>query len=774
MKSLTKYTSLFIALLLMLWGTACSDPKVPTFDPNPPAGGGDQQTYPVGVSAVPQHPKPDESVTIYFRADASSPLYNYKGDVYLHLGVVDGDTWLYVPAKWEENLSKCKMTPKADNVWMLTLGPTIRKWFSVSDTQPIPRIGVVVRNEQANAKGVQHDVFIPVADPLLTQGSVQNEPLPEGKELGINIEGDNRVTLVLYDRDNTGKHYDSAYVMGSFNNWSRSAQSLMKRDEAKGVWWLTLDNVSTATPQAFQYYLVGYDKTVRIADPFAPMVLMPDDKYIPASTYPGLTTYPEQGMGEPVSLLTATNDDYVWKHSQSFVSPAADELIIYELLIRDFSDKGNVRGVIENLDYIQSLGVNAIELMPIQEFDGNNSWGYNPCFYFAMDKAYGTANDYKELIDLCHQRGIAVILDVVYNHATGLNPMAKLYWDSSANRPMASNPWFNTEAPHPYSVFVDFNHESTLTQAFVKRNLRYLMQTLKIDGFRFDLSKGFTQQHSTEATAANYDASRVKILDGYRQAIQAVNPKAYVIMEHFAEPKEEREMSDKGMMMWRNMNHPFAQAAMGYSQGSSFLGLDAMLNGMPQNSAWVGYMESHDEERVAYKQQAFGVQVVKNDRQLATDRLMLDAAFLLLSRGPKMVWQFGELGYDIGIETGGRTGQKPSYLNRKTEPQRQRLYQMYQTLINFRKSHQALYHTTPPLDAYLWQVSDENWQRLRVMCMQQGSTKILLVGNFDTQNEQVYNFEDNAVWCDVLEANKPYTTSVKISPNSFRLFKTCP
>ena len=148
-------------------------------------------------------------------------------------------------------------------------------------------------------------------------------------------------------------------------------------------------------------------------------------------------------------------------------------MVIYELLLRDFTQTGDLAGAMSKLPYLKKMGVNAIELMPVQEFDGNDSWGYNPCFFFAMDKAYGTKKMYKEFIDACHKEGMAVILDVVYNHATGNHPFAKLYWEG--DKTAACNPYFNVEAPHPFSVFHDFNHESELVRKFVKRNLQFLL-----------------------------------------------------------------------------------------------------------------------------------------------------------------------------------------------------------------------------------------------------------------------------------------------------------
>lgn len=99
------------------------------------------------------------------------------------------------------------------------------------------------------------------------------------------------------------------------------------------------------------------------------------------------------------------------------------------MLFRDFTGtegeangNGTVRKAIEKIPYLKGLGINAVELMPIMEFNGNNSWGYNTNFYFAPDKAYGTHEDYKEFIDKCHEEGIAVILDIVFNQSDGLHP----------------------------------------------------------------------------------------------------------------------------------------------------------------------------------------------------------------------------------------------------------------------------------------------------------------------------------------------------------------
>ena len=101
--------------------------------------------------------------------------------------------------------------------------------------------------------------------------------------------------------------------------------------------------------------------------------------------------------------------------------------MVYEVLIRDFDANRNYQDLINKIDYFKNLKINAIELMPVMEFEGNESWGYNTSFHMALDKFYGTGDKLKEFIDLCHQNGIAVILDVALNHAFGRNPMVRMW-----------------------------------------------------------------------------------------------------------------------------------------------------------------------------------------------------------------------------------------------------------------------------------------------------------------------------------------------------------
>ena len=642
----------------------------------------------------------------------------------MHIGVVSEGTWLFVPADWAENTDKCKMTSTEANVWSITLTPNIREWFGSGKT-PVNRLGIVIRNADGSKKGVESDSFIEVTDTKyegFVPGEIKTAAVPAGMVEGINVVDNSTVTLVLYDKDTNGNHKDFAHVVGDFNNWtlSNDEKSQMYRDDTSGCWWITLTGLDASKEYAFQYYVGTKEgEVIRLADAYAEKILDPDnDKYIPASTYSESMAYPEGGVGI-VSTFKIQKDSYNWKVND-FKIANPEQLVIYELHLRDFTASSDINGAMGKLSYLKAMGVNAIELMPVQEFDGNDSWGYNPCFFFAMDKAYGTKAMYKQFIDACHEAGMAVIFDVVYNHATGNNPFAKLYWNG--DKTAKNNPYFNVEAPHPYSVFHDFNHESPLVRKFVKRNLQFLLKEYKVDGFRFDLTKGFTQTSSTEGTASNYDGKRVAILKDYNAAIKETKNDAYVILEHFCDSKEEKELAADGMHLWRNLNNAYCQSAMGYSQDSSFGGL------YEETPAWVGFMESHDEERMAYKQTQWGDGVLKTDLKARMEQLELNTTFFLTVPGPKMVWQFGEMGYDISIEENGRTGKKPLHWEYLDNADRKELHDVYVDLMKLRNDYPELFSSSAALT---WKVGTADWNNGRSLLLESvAGKKLVVVGNF--------------------------------------------
>jgi glycosidase len=498
------------------------------------------------------------------------------------------------------------------------------------------------------------------------------------------------------------------YVVGEFNNWQTTTAGLMNKtatldtDAATGRWWVRVDGLTPGQEYAYQFLVDGQ---LRVADPYSEKILdAENDKYIPAVTYPGLKAYPTGSTTGIVSVLQTNQAAYAWKVT-NFKKPARTNMVVYELLVRDFTARHDYQTLKDTLNYIQRLGVNTIELMPINEFDGNDNWGYSPCFYFAPDKYYGTKDALKALIDECHRRGIAVVLDMVLNHSTGLSPMVQLYGNITTG-PTADNPWFNVVPTHPYNVYNDLNHESAYTRYFSKNVIKFWLQEYHIDGYRYDLAGGFSQVVKTEATYGKYDQTRVDIWKDYYNAQMSADSTSYPILELFSDvaspsnPLDEgKVLSDYGLMVWGNMNGSYTQAAMGYKDGWD---LSFGYYGDQGGRGWgkpnsIGYMESHDEERMQFKNKAYGnASGSYSTKDLATGlkRDEMSAALFFSQPGPRMVWQFGELGYDYSINTctdgttvqeACRTAAKPIRWDYQQDANRQHLYNTYKAMATLKQ-----------------------------------------------------------------------------------------
>ncbi len=604
--------------------------------------------------------------------------------------------------------------------------------------------------------------------------------LPNGVRDGINYEpGDTSVTLVLRA---PGK--SKASVIGEFNNWTQTVSHVMNKTPDGKFFWLRLHPLTPGTEYAYQYIV---DDTIRIADPYAEKILDPNnDQYITASTYPGLKPYPA-GQTGIVSVLQTAKPAYNWAVN-SFNRPDKRGLVVYELLLRDFVAAHNWKTLMDSLNYLKTLGINAIELMPFNEFEGNLSWGYNPSFYFAADKYYGPENTLKRFIDSCHSKGIAVIMDIALNHSFGQSPMVQLYWDDVNNRPSASSPWYNPVPKHAFNVGYDMNHSTEHTKYFTSRVMEHWLKEYKIDGFRFDLSKGFTQTQTCDNNGGNcdvgawgnYDASRVALWKAYYDTTQLKSPGSYAILEHFAANQEEIELSNYGLLLWGHLNHQYSQAAMGHPVEWDF------SNVLHSARNWtkphlVSYMESHDEERIVYRNINFGNSFGSyniRDTATALKRMELAASFFFTIPGPKMIWQFGELGYDYSINycTNGtinndcRLDNKPIRWDYLNDPRRKSVYNVYSRLINLR--HHPWYK-----EVFLSGSVDKNLGgAIKTMRIYSGdSSQIVVVGNFGTNAQSAtVTFPVSGTWFDYLQ-NSTFTAtgnlqSVSLLPGEYRVF----
>ncbi len=463
------------------------------------------------------------------------------------------------------------------------------------------------------------------------------------------VDGLNYSTASSYVFQLTAPGKQHVFLLCPENNYEIDLNYQLKKSRDETKFWIELPATLFDNGKNTYQYLV--DGLIKIADPYSEVVLDPaNDGGVPADVLAGLPTYPEAMTFGRVTAFDLEKGAYPWT-VDNYEKPAKTDLVIYELLMRDFLGDKNYKSLLDTLDYLDGLGINAIELMPINEFEGNQSWGYNPSFHMAVDKYYGSRDQLRAVIDACHEKGIAVILDVVFNHAFSQSPLCQLYWNAADFRPAADNPWLNETPRHPFNVGYDFNHESPYTKAWVKRNLSHWIEEYKFDGFRFDLSKGLTQTNSgnNAGLMSRYDQSRINILKDYADHIWSLDDKAYVIMEHFADNAEEKVLSAYGMMLWGNMTHEFGEAAMGYSSDLEWA--DYTVRDW-EDPHLIAYMESHDEERMGYKLKNFGdSEGSYNTRELATavQRVAAASAIYFSIPGPKMLWQFGELNYDFSI-----------------------------------------------------------------------------------------------------------------------------
>jgi pullulanase/glycogen debranching enzyme len=149
-----------------------------------------------------------------------------------------------------------------------------------------------------------------------------------------------------------------------------------------------------------------------------------------------------------------------------------------------------------------------------------------------------------------YKRAIAVVLDMVLNHAFGQSPMVQMYLEVANNRSVAYSLWFNIIPTHLFNVGYDLNHESVATETYSKNVLKYWQLEFKIDGFRFDLSKGFAQTNNLNNVNVwiAHDASTIAIWKDYYNAIKQQDSTFFTILEHFADNIEEKELSDFGLM----------------------------------------------------------------------------------------------------------------------------------------------------------------------------------------------------------------------------------
>ena len=630
------------------------------------------------------------------------------------------------------------------------------------------------------------------------------ESIPESLEDGINYNDNDNTKAILVL---SAPYKDFIYVAGDFNFWSPTSEYAMKKDSSSDRFWLEIEDLDPDQTYTYQYWvsdLSPIDESpslVKTADPFSTMVLSPfDDPWIPEDSYPNLPEYPyEYGIEREVTVLKTGQEDYNWQVND-FVKPKKEDLIIYEVLIRDFDSERTYQNLIDRIDYFKDLNVNAIELMPVMEYEGNESWGYNTSFHMSVDKFYGPEEKLKQFVDLCHQNDIAVILDIALNHITGRSPFVRMWMNDPDNNGWGSvseeNPYLNEVAKHSYSVFEDFNHQSYLTQYYTKRVIKHWVEEFKIDGFRWDLTKGFTQNCNAgdDGCTNAYQQDRVDILKSYADYSWSLDPDHYVIFEHLGGSSEEQQWANyrlnegKGIMMWGKVNNPYYQLLMGYGSDSNFGGIGHESRGF-QGKRLLGYFESHDEERIMYNALQYGNNWGGYNIQelnIALSRMSAIGAMSLTIPGPKMIWHFSDLGMENSLFTcyDGSVNEPDCKLDTKPQPQwannwlsndnRREVYDNWSRIIDlkinedvFEGNYSITSGSLTPI-VYIW---DDNISSSELK-------NVVILANFDVVDQSVTPyFPYTGTWFDLMDEDGETNLNVAstadqitLQPGEFKIF----
>jgi 1,4-alpha-glucan branching enzyme len=334
------------------------------------------------------------------------------------------------------------------------------------------------------------------------------QPLPSYAQHGVTLPSSLSGDSTTFRLRVPGKDYVLLHIAPINQNLSMTDPIVMRKDTDNLNWWV---NVKLESGTYEYVYEIENNRT--IYDPFGRWTGDYGSRFIIGSE--GLTA-----------------DNYVWR-SKGYTRPPLNRLVIYELHVGEYAGgffhkaggQATFRDLIATLPHLDSLGINAIELMPVFDYGllgrSGHGWGYDPSSYFALDPAYGTPADFKSLIDSAHQRNIAVIMDVVYNHMNDPGALWQMLPDET------KNPYFKAHSLHRMNeqddgLMRDLDHWSDCVQELVYTSMKMFIDQYHIDGFRLDYTTriGWNKDEPTKGFI------------GWVNKIAQEYPQVYIIAEH--------------------------------------------------------------------------------------------------------------------------------------------------------------------------------------------------------------------------------------------------
>jgi len=505
-------------------------------------------------------------------------------------------------------------------------------------------------------------------------------PLPSYAKNGVTLPSQANGDSVTFRLRVPGKSYVLLRVAEEGQSLVNATPLVMHKDPDSDNWWL---NVKLSSDTKYEY-LYEIENGKKVTDPFS--------RYIGAAGTQFSTG--EDGLSA---------DDYIWQ-AADYERPPLNKAVIYELHVGEFAGGyynksagtagfSDLRNLIR---YFDSLGVNVIELMPINDYGNvgksNHSWGYDLNSYFAIEPAFGTPLELKLLIDEAHKYGIAVILDVVFNHQNDTGPLWQMLPDE------ALNPYFKLNSDLRYNedglaFFKDMDHWTNETQELILECLKMWIDEYKIDGFRYDYTQGI---------GWNKDLPKVGVL-GWSNIIDTLyQGKIYQIAEHL--PESPALIYYSGLTSgWHDSFHDelFDEARF---QNRSLFNLEKYVEGLgayssndiPSNPSEyasrtgpVNATITHDEQSLIFEMKQF--QGVPETTAVRRDKLY--GTFIFGSLGIPMLWEGQEFSEPRGwTNDGQKLSYRPVQFSYLSTQRGKDHYSYYRSLVMQRKFNPALYN----------------------------------------------------------------------------------
>lgn len=260
-------------------------------------------------------------------------------------------------------------------------------------------------------------------------------------------------------------HAERVAVVGSFNDWDPAGHPM--HAEENGYWY---GNVPEARIGDQYKFLLGTARgDIQRIDPYA------------------------REVTSSVGNAVVHDPDFDWQGDE-FHLASWNELVIYELHVGTFNDQessnqpGEFQSISTRLDHLKKLGVNAIQIMPVGEFAGERSWGYNPAHIFSVENAYGGPLAFKQFVKRAHQKGMAVILDVVYNHL-GPNDLDLWQFDGWSENDRGGIYFYNDHRAHTPWGETRPDYGRGEVRHYLRDNALMWLEEYHLDGLRFDCTQ---------------------------------------------------------------------------------------------------------------------------------------------------------------------------------------------------------------------------------------------------------------------------------------------